>query len=962
LKGNDPVLLDSQTAWIVEHGIVALFSVPLLNGVPRGPRRFLCRLEAGETVFAGLSGSAAIGIAAIAIEETRVQVLPAANLINSAVERNPSAIRSIESWVRKAATILNPSQDRAVREAQARQREASRIDSPYSSSLLEPGQIFHPEADEVVVVELKHGQVRLFDRQEHTLDESRSPLAMSPGMWFKAVSEVEFSQVPLSRISSPVVLRAALSRLDEIFFQTIHTGEQNREQADQKRLHKKHVAGKEIRAHAFSELASVLKPSSGPRSDWESTPLLAAMRAVAEARNLRVHAPAEYDPRVDPVQAIAQASGFRTRRVLLSGNWWTTENGPLLGFTNEGNHPIAILPSKRKWFQSSRYEIVNPTEGTLKTVGPEVLSQLSPAALTFYRPLPQALNAFDLLKFGLLGHVRDLVVVVLTGVGATVLGMLTPQATAVLVEYAIPDANRAMVLEIGLGLMAAAIGSLFFQLAQSTAVLRLETASSSVLQCGVWDHLLKLTPGFFRKFSSGDLSARADAVNRIREQLSGATLRSIFVGFTALLNLILMFYYSATLALATVGLAVLAILLTSWSGAVVARLTRVLQEKEGRLFGTLVQLINAVPKLRVAGAEERAFAFWGHAYSQQQKIAFGIQQAEDRVRLLNTMLPTISSAVIFAVVVEFLIVSQPGQTNFVLGTFLAFNAAFGAFLAGSMALSDTAINLVGVATLWKRAEVILDAEPEVDPTKSHPGKLTGRISMDHVTFRYRNAGPLTLEDMTFEAGPGECIAIVGPSGSGKSTILNLLLRFEIPLSGAIYYDGQDLNSLDVNAVRRQIGVVLQENKIMAGSIFENIISGGNFTIQDAWDAARAAALAEDIEKMPMGMHTPLGEGAGTISGGQRQRLLIARALVSKPGILIFDEATSALDNRTQAIVTESLRRLRVTSVIVAHRLSTIRHANRVYVIAAGRVVQQGTFDELARQDGHFARLMARQML
>jgi len=188
------------------------------------------------------------------------------------------------------------------------------------------------------------------------------------------------------------------------------------------------------------------------------------------------------------------------------------------------------------------------------------------------------------------------------------------------------------------------------------------------------------------------------------------------------------------------------------------------------------------------------------------------------------------------------------------------------------------------------------------------------------------------------------------------------LRFETPLSGAIYYDGQDLNSLDVNAVRRQIGVVLQENKIMAGSIFENIISGCNFTIQDAWDAARAAALAEDIEKMPMGMHTPLGEGAGTISGGQRQRLLIARALVSKPGILIFDEATSALDNRTQAIVTESLRRLRVTSVIVAHRLSTIRHANRIYVIAAGRVVQQGTVDELARQDGHFARLMARQML
>jgi ABC-type bacteriocin/lantibiotic exporter with double-glycine peptidase domain len=250
--------------------------------------------------------------------------------------------------------------------------------------------------------------------------------------------------------------------------------------------------------------------------------------------------------------------------------------------------------------------------------------------------------------------------------------------------------------------------------------------------------------------------------------------------------------------------------------------------------------------------------------------------------------------------------------------------------------------------------------PEVHTFSTHPGKLRGEVSLEEVTFRYRESGSPVLDRINLRARPGECIAITGPSGSGKSTLLNLILRFETPQTGGIFLDGRELSSLDVTAVRRQIGVVTQDARAMAGSLFENICAGGARSMDEAWMAARAAGLAEDIENMPMGMHTRVSDGGGNLSGGQRQRLLIARALVLKPSILIFDEATSALDNRTQAIVAESLRQLKATRILVAHRLSTLKAADRIYVLEKGRITQQGTYNELLKVPGLFARLVERQ--
>jgi ATP-binding cassette subfamily C protein len=366
----------------------------------------------------------------------------------------------------------------------------------------------------------------------------------------------------------------------------------------------------------------------------------------------------------------------------------------------------------------------------------------------------------------------------------------------------------------------------------------------------------------------------------------------------------------------------------------------------------------------VAGAEGRAFTHWVQRYSSQVRLSSNIQKLKDFVGVFHSMLPTLSTALLYLFSYEMLLEArQPGQTSGLgLGSFLAFNVAFGTFLGGVLSLSQTAVGIQNLFVQAKRVQPILEAEPEIDEEKRDPGELTGRLAMDSVSFSYDSEGPRILDSVTMNAEPGEFVAIVGPSGSGKSTLFRMLLGFEAPQEGVVSFDGQDLASLDVLAVRRQLGVVLQGGRLDAGSVFDNIACGNVLTLDEAWAAAGDAGFADEVREMPMGMHTIVSVGGGNLSGGQRQRLLIARALAHRPKILIFDEATSALDNRTQAIVSESLERLKVTRIVVAHRLSTIRQADRIYVVEAGRIVQNGAFEELMAQSGGlFSRMMSRQL-
>lgn len=951
VKGNEPILLDDPfKVWVIQSGSMALFAVTVKNGVIEGTRRYLFSISQGEAVF----GTAAGGeiqrlILAVPMGETELLQVFQECFRELVANADVRAIAWIEAWLRLLSSVSHITTP-AIQVKASGQARFSLIN----------GQTFQPEANVVSWVHLTQGTVRFLGFEELTLTTAAGIFPLNDEMWLEAVEEVQLASVATSEIRNADILLQGLSQLHTQILHCTYLLDEQEAQEEIQRLRDRQRLNRQVTAEAIGELASTLNYQDGDFFK-EGTPLLVAAGAVGKAMGVKIRPPARSEnlKRVkEPLETIVRASRIRMRRVLLRDNWWQKDSGPLIAYTQQDNRPVALLS-----VSATRYEIFDPVEQTRVLVDERTAATLAPVAYMFYRSLPdKALKAFDLLQFALKGRGSELIVILMTGITVTLLGMLTPQATAILMDNAIPDSDRGLLLQVGLGLLVAALGTALFQLTQGFAILRMETASDASTQAAVWDRLLNLPVSFFRQYTTGDLQSRVSSISTIRRQLSGKTLINLISSLFALFYLGQLFYYNFKLALVAVAVALVAIAFTTFSGVLLLRKVRPLLELQGNIFGQTVQLINGISKLHVAGAEDRAFASWSKNYSRQVKLELSTQQVEDIVALFNTVMPTLTSGILFWFTMSLLEETQTsGGIGLSLGTFLAFNTAFGNFIRGATDLSNTATEVLQVIPQWKRTQPILATVPEVNLSKADPGKLIGRIFVDRLRFRYQNEGPLTLDDISISAEPGEFIALVGGSGSGKSTILRLLLGFETPEAGTIYYDGQDLSGLDVDAVRRQLGVVLQGGQLTSASIFENIAGGAQITLDEAWEAAQMSGFADDVAAMPMSMHTVISEGGGNLSGGQRQRLLIARALALKPRILLFDEATSALDNRTQAIVSESLEKLQVTRIAIAHRLSTIRKAHRIYVLQSGQVVQQGSFEELASQSGLFAQLMARQM-
>jgi NHLM bacteriocin system ABC transporter ATP-binding protein len=963
VKGNEPLLLnDPQTIWVVKSGSLVLHSILVDNKELKGNRRFLFNVHAGEALFGATLAPTANkdeyrGILAVALEETELQELTLEDLVQEIKEQNGAAIALMETWLNHLGEwwqeqITPHDSPQNVKE----EKKEQYLELLKTETLIPPQQ-----ADTTVTwVKMRQGTTSWRSIAELQLDSNSPTIPLVEGTWLQAENHVEVYKTTTAALENIDEIPASLAQLHNYFFHYFTLLEAQQIESEFRRFQERQKLNRQKIESSMGELAAVLDPQT-TEFFAEGTPLLIAAGAVGKAIGITIVPPAksqDFERVKDPVEVIARASQCRTRRVLLAGSWWQQEHGALLAYT-KANQPVALLPEP-----GSRYLLFDPESLTRKLVDAEVNANLKPEAYVFYRPLSQIVqNALEIFLFGIKGYEKDVVAIIILGIVTSLLGMVTPQATAILVNDAIPDSDRSLLSQLGLALFAAAFGQATFQLAQQIITLRVESAADASLQPAVWDRLLKLSPAFFRDYASGDLVNRLLVISQIRSHLSGSTQRTLLTGAFALLNLILMIVYSWQLALVGVGVAVLVIIVTFVSSRLLVGKQRLQEEIDGDINGLTVELIEGVAKLRVAAAEERAFSAWAKKYSLRSKLQSGIKRIDDSLTVFNEALPVISSVMIFWFAIFFIQLgaAQRNPSGLSAGTFLAFNATFTVFINGAIEISNTLSDILEIFPLWERARPIVQSPLESNPNNADPGRLTGRIALEHVTFRYREDGPLTLDDVSVHAEPGEFIALVGPSGSGKSTVFRLLLGFETPLSGTVYYDGQDLAGLDMQAVRRQLGVVLQNVRISSSPIFDSISAGALVTLDEAWEAARMAGFEADIKAMPMGMHTVISEGGTNLSGGQRQRLLIARALVLKPKILLMDEATSALDNQTQAIVTESLDKMNATRVVIAHRLSTIRNADRIYVVEAGRVVQVGTYDELVKEDGLFARLVARQL-
>ncbi|MFC5469189.1 NHLP bacteriocin export ABC transporter permease/ATPase subunit [Cohnella suwonensis] len=681
-------------------------------------------------------------------------------------------------------------------------------------------------------------------------------------------------------------------------------------------------------------------------------PLLAAARAVGRYMGIEVrsplHAPGEGN---NPVLVIAEASRFRCREVTLAGHWWRGDNGPLLAFTEQDGRPVALLPRK-----PGQYDRYDPADGSLVPVTDESADLLKDAAYMFYKPLPsRSLKLMDIIRVGAQrGIWRDIIVLLSLGVMIGLLGLLTPIITGVLFDTIIPEADRSQLIQLAFILTGSAVAVFLFEIARGVAMLRIEGRVDMTIQAAVWDRLLRLPVSFFRDYSSGDLAMRANSINAIRRKLSGIAVSSLFSGLFSTFYLILLFRYDSGIALIALGLAVLSILVSTGFSFVQIRYQRELLKEQGNLTSLMLQILAGIAKFRVAAAESRAFYLWANLFGKQNRIQFKMNKLESYFAVYQTMYPILTSMLLYYSIISF------GAERISTGDFIAFFAAFSAFLSGLLAMSSSLLSILSVVTMYERAKPILAALPEEAEGGEHPGELSGGIDLSHVHFRYSADGAWNIRDVSLSIRQGAFVAIVGESGSGKSTLMRLLLGFEKPESGTIRYEGKELGNLDLQAVRRQMGVVLQNADLMAGDLYANIVGSSGLTVEDAWEAAKIAGLEEDIREMPMEMHTVIPDGGGMLSGGQRQRLLIARAVVRKPKILFFDEATSALDNRTQAAVSESLERLQATRIVIAHRLSTIRRADLIVVMHRGQIVQHGTYEELVAQEGQFTEMAQRQ--
>ena len=668
------------------------------------------------------------------------------------------------------------------------------------------------------------------------------------------------------------------------------------------------------------------------------------------------------------LRRLVAKGGMEMRLVKLEPGWEACDCGVMLGYFGENKRLAALIPQTPVGYRMAtmdRGEGVPVTADMTKSFGED--------AFLIYAGLPaKKITRQDFLKF-IARHTwkADTKTLLLTSLFMGLIPLLTPVVTETMFSDIIPILDRRGLATVTQVVMVAGFTTAALATVRSWAVLRLTSVGSLAAQSALMGRMLKLPTEFFRRFQAGELAARMQGVDAIASLLSGEAVGAILSFLCSFWSFGLMCYYSAKLTGIALIIWFVYMLVTGFFIYRLVAEERQMTAAKNKTSGILLQIFTGLAKFRTKGAEEHAYHLWGQRFTEEFRHNYRARRLKNYNTVIAAVQPILLSLVLYYYGLMEVAASAGDAGNAAATTlglggepmtaakFIAFQAAFTAFNTSLTATLPVFESLSAVKPHLDNLMPLLEAEPENTEDRAEAGVLSGAIEVRNLTFGYRE-GTDVLKDISFRIAAGEHVAIVGKSGCGKSTLIRLMLGFESPRAGAVYYDGQDLSELSLPSVRSQMGVVLQNGQLMNGDILHNIIGTNNLTLDDAWTAAEAAGIADDIREMPMQMNTMISEGSTNISGGQRQRILIARALALKPSIIVCDEATSALDNRTQAIVTKSLDKLHATQIIVAHRLSTIRNADRIIVLDKGRIAESGAFDELVAQGGLFASFVNRQ--
>ena len=707
---------------------------------------------------------------------------------------------------------------------------------------------------------------------------------------------------------------------------------------------------RETNERAYAELAASVMGVEEPifdLSDIERTD--GAVRTCLESLGVRAgEVPESVADPEERIEWLCRPTGTMRRRIRLDKGWHRTAFGPLLGQLDT-KEMVALLPSG-----VSGYYYIEPVTGERIRVNDARAAHILPQAIMFYRPLPaKPLSIGDLMAFIFRVFDRgDYALVFLAALATTLIGLLPAQANKIAFSTVVPSGQLALVAPLAALLLGVAVSTALINICHGLVMARLAIKLNVTCEAAAFARVLALPPSFFKQYSSGNLASRVESVAQLTQSLASIMLGAGLSIFLSIAYIFQIAAYAPMLALPAFGIVLCQAVITIVVTTLTAAWERRTLETNAKLSGTVTALLNGIQKIKLAGAEDRAFARWAHEYAEYASSRY---TRPVLVRALPAIVTTIG---LLGNILLYLIA---GTAHVSLGDYMAFNVAFGQVVAAIAFLAASSAQLATIGPILDMVRPILKETPETAEDKPSVSRLTGGIEVSSVSFRYSENSPYVVNDLTFTVRPGEYVALVGKSGCGKSTIMRLLLGFEKPERGSIFYGPHDVQKVDLRSLRQHVGMVMQDGKLFMGDLFSNItISAPLATLDDAWAAAEVAGIADDIRRMPMGMQTMVSEGGGGISGGQRQRIMIARAVCGKRNILMFDEATSALDNVTQKHVSDALDALKCTRIVIAHRLSTVRHCDRILVVDNGSIVEEGSYEELMAKGGAFARLVARQ--
>ena len=961
---NSPLWLDDPAAvWFVESGTADVFLAERVGATPTSTLQHVVAVDAGRLVF-GAAGSGDTGLQLVlkglpgtTLRRVPMQVLGAPPAAESDTRLTDGAAVASESIVSESIRQL----DRWIEEfagSIARTIEGRpRVDARVAPGSRPPAGVVTSDAG-VLWLSDACGQAVYLDLETVSAD-GPGLIPLTPDVWVRlpvpAEAAVRRSADLLRDLGMERLLGAVLADFHQM---AASAQELNRRMvlADVAMQRRTSAAWRRRdRMRARSRLYAAVRAPQVPPG---TTPLLAALLVVARHERVDVKAPERARLGEEPpgLQEILDFSGLRRRRVRLrpGDRWWMSDCGALLGFGSEDGRPLALLPGA-----AGRYRQFDPATGAWTRLTRKSAGGVAEDAWQMYQPMADSGDGASG-RTPLLGVVRsglasDFVRLAATGLFSGVLTLAPAVAIGSLVERVIPSGGKASLAGFALLLAGVALMAAFAHVLRGTALMRIEARIAARLSAALMDRVLRARPSALRGYDTGALGLRIGSFQVLRDRVAGAAMSALLSVLFLLPSFAAVFLYSARFGWTMLGLGMAAVLLIAALAAAQLGPHGRRLETSLRVGGQVLQFIAGAGKLRATRSEGSALAAWARLYGDQKRHETDAAVFGEHIAAVCASLPLLAGAAVFAVYLA-------GPDGMPIADFLVVFAVAGMFFNALAFLGPAFESLAMAAPTGAAVRPILAADLEHSRSTGRDIRLNGEVLLDRVSFRYDEEGPDVLVDVTIRASPGEFIAIVGQSGAGKSTLVRLVLGLDDPTSGGVYYDGHDLARLDPAAVRRQIGVVAQGSELQPVSILKNIIGETDIlTMADAWKAARAASLDEDIAAMPMGMHTIVAEGGANVSGGQRQRLAVAAALVHEPRVVILDEATSWLDSVTQEKIMANIGAAAVTRIVIAHRLSTTRDANHIYVLDGGRVVQEGTFQDLSAAEGPFQDLMRRQM-